>query len=82
MGGRPRDDEVKEEPDEDEAAMLLLVLKRKKQGSREAAQSHRRRLSAGWGVVGEAIMTLAAQGGEAGGTARLTEPSRAGSGQV
>ena len=75
MGGRPRDDEVKEEPDEEEAAML-------DEDAARGVQSHRRRLSAGWDVVEEAIMTLATERGEAGGTARLTEPSRAESGQV
>lgn len=54
MGGRPRDDDVKDEPDEDEAAMLG-------EGS-SRGYSHRKQQSAGLGEAGgEAIMALATQ---------------------
>lgn len=66
MGGRPRDEDVKDEPDEDEAAML-------RRGSSKG-YSHRRQQSAGLGEAGgEAIMALATQEGEeAGSPAGLT----------
>jgi len=61
VGGRPRDEDVKEEPDEDEAAMLG-------RGSLKG-YSHRRQQSAGLGeAAGEAIMALATQDGEEAGS--------------
>lgn len=61
MGGRPRDEDVKDEPDEDEAAMLG-------EGS-STGYSHRRQQSAGLGEAGgEAIMALATQEGEEAGS--------------